>query len=55
MNLRMVDLNLLVAFDAMMQTHNITRAGQMLGIGQPAMSAALGRLRQTFKDDLFVK
>lgn len=55
MNLRKIDLNLLVAFNALMQTHHITRAGQMLGIGQPAMSAALGRLRQTFGDDLFVK
>lgn len=55
MNLRKVDLNLLVTFDALMQTHHITRAGQLLGIGQPAMSAALSRLRYTFNDDLFVK
>ncbi len=55
MNLRSVDLNLLVAFDALMQTRHITRAGLRMGIGQPAMSAALARLRDTFQDELFVK
>lgn len=55
MNLRSVDLNLLVAFDALMHTRHITRAGQRMGIGQPAMSAALSRLRDTFQDELFVK
>ncbi len=55
MNLRTVDLNLLVALDALLKTRHITRAGQRLGIGQPAMSAALARLRDTFQDELFVK
>lgn len=55
MNLRLVDLNLLVAFDALWQARHITRAGQRLGIGQPAMSATLTRLRAVFGDDLFVK
>lgn len=55
MNLRRLDLNLLVALDALLRTRHVTRAGQALGIGQPGMSAALARLRQLFGDDLLVK
>jgi DNA-binding transcriptional LysR family regulator len=55
MNLAAVDLNLLVAFEALMAERNVTRAGQRIGLGQPAMSAALGRLRLTFKDELLVR
>ncbi|MGI9385192.1 MAG: LysR family transcriptional regulator [Methyloligellaceae bacterium] len=55
MNLRSVDLNLLVAFDVLMRERHVTRAAQHLGIGQPAMSAALARMRQLFGDDLLVK
>lgn len=55
MNLATIDLNLLVAFEALMAERNVTRAGQRLGLGQPAMSAALGRLRLTFKDELLVR
>ena len=40
-----IDLNLLVVFDAVMQERNVTRAGQRLGLSQPAMSHALTRLR----------
>lgn len=55
MNLRGVDLNLLVAFDALMRTRHVTRAGQLLGIGQPGMSATLTRLRTLFSDALLIK
>jgi DNA-binding transcriptional LysR family regulator len=55
MNLAAVDLNLLVAFEALMAERAVTRAGQRIGLGQPAMSAALGRLRLTFKDELLVR
>ncbi len=55
MNLAAINLNLLVAFEALMAERNVTRAGQRLGLGQPAMSAALGRLRLTFKDELLVR
>ena len=55
MNLATVDLNLLVAFEALMAERNVTRAGHRLGLGQPAMSAALARLRLTFKDELLVR
>ncbi len=50
-----IDLNLLVVFDAMMQERNVTRAGERLGLSQPAMSHALIRLRHMLKDDLFVR
>ncbi|MBO6519561.1 MAG: LysR family transcriptional regulator [Rhodospirillales bacterium] len=55
MNLRTIDLNLLVYFDVLMQTRHVSRAAQQLGVGQPAMSAALGRLRELFDDPLLVR
>lgn len=54
-NLRRIDLNLLVAFDALMRTRHVTRAADLLGLGQSGMSSALARLRTTFGDDLLVK
>jgi DNA-binding transcriptional LysR family regulator len=55
MNLAAVDLNLLVAFEALLAERNVTRAGQRIGLGQPAMSAALSRLRGVFNDPLLVR
>jgi DNA-binding transcriptional LysR family regulator len=52
MNLNGVDLNLLVALDALLAERNVTRAAERLSIGQPAMSAALNRLRKLFDDPL---
>eukprot|EP01037_Dinobryon_pediforme_P032534 gene32534-37519_t len=48
------DLNLLVAFDALMTTHSVSRAAEHLNLSQPAVSAALSRLRDFFQDDLLV-
>jgi DNA-binding transcriptional LysR family regulator len=50
-----LDLNLLRIFNAIMQERTLTRAGQRLGMGQPAMSHALARLRHMLKDELFVR
>ena len=50
-----IDLNLLVAFDAIYRSRNLTAAGQGLGLSQPAMSHVLGRLRATFNDPLFIR
>ncbi|WJR77630.1 LysR family transcriptional regulator [Bradyrhizobium sp. NP1] len=50
-----MDLNLLVVFDAIMRERSVTRAGQRLGLSQPAMSHALTRLRHMLKDELFVR
>jgi DNA-binding transcriptional LysR family regulator len=49
------DLNLLTVFDAIMKERNLTRAGQQLGLTQPAVSHALTRLRRLMKDELFVR
>ena len=55
MNIALVDLNLLVIFDAVMRERNVTRASKRIGITQPAVSNALNRLRYLAKDDLFVR
>lgn len=55
MNLRNVDLNLLVVLDALLEERNVSRAGRRIGLSQPAMSAALGRLRELFRDPLLVR
>lgn len=55
MDLHGIDLNLLVAFDALMAERNVTRAGARIYRSQPAMSAALSRLRILLKDELFVR
>ncbi|EED35011.1 putative transcriptional regulator, LysR family [Luminiphilus syltensis NOR5-1B] len=54
MNLRSVDLNLLTIFDAIVSEGNLTHAADKIGMSQPAISAALGRLRVTLDDELFV-
>lgn len=55
MDLHGIDLNLLVAFDALMAERSVTRAGTRIGRTQPAMSAALSRLRALLGDELFVR
>jgi LysR family transcriptional activator of mexEF-oprN operon len=50
-----IDLNLLVVFAALMQHRSVTGAAQRLFLGQPAVSAALRRLRTLFGDPLLVK
>lgn len=47
-----LDLNLLLAFQVLLEERNVTRAARRLNISQPAMSAALARLRDYFQDDL---
>ncbi|CAL75727.1 putative transcriptional regulator, LysR family [Bradyrhizobium sp. ORS 278] len=54
-DLRDVDLNLLVAFEALMQTRSVSRMAQRLRIGQPSASHALKRLRALLGDPLFVR
>ncbi|MEU9556327.1 LysR family transcriptional regulator [Streptomyces fumanus] len=55
MNLARLDLNLVVALRALLEERNVTRAGQRVGLSQPAMSAALARLRRHFDDDLLAR
>jgi DNA-binding transcriptional LysR family regulator len=47
-----LDLNLLVVLGALLEDRNLTRAGARIGVSQPAMSAALARLRRHYGDDL---
>ena len=54
-NLRSFDLNLLVAFDALISEGSVTRAAEKLRIGQPAMSHSLATLRLLLGDELFVR
>lgn len=55
MNLRSIDLNLLVVFDAIYATGNISAAADSIGMSQPAMSNALRRLRNAVNDPLFIR
>lgn len=54
MRFKGLDLNLLVAFNVLMETRSVSRSAELLHLSQPAMSAALGRLRDYFGDDLLV-
>jgi DNA-binding transcriptional LysR family regulator len=54
-NLRAVDLNLLVVFDAVIAERSVTRAADRLHLTQPAVSHALARLRALFGDPLLVR
>ena len=55
MNLSGFDLNLLRVLDALLLEGSTVRAGQRIGLSQPAVSAALGRLRLALDDPLFVR
>jgi DNA-binding transcriptional LysR family regulator len=52
---RKVDLNLLLVFSALLKERSVTLAAKRLFLGQPAISAALSRLRLLFNDPLFVR
>ena len=54
-DLRKLDLNLLVVLETMLAELHVTRAATRLGMSQPAVSHALGRLRALFDDALFVR
>jgi DNA-binding transcriptional LysR family regulator len=49
------DLNLLLSLKVLLEEGNVTRAGRRLALSQPAMSAALARLRRRFDDELLVR
>ncbi len=55
MRLAQLDLNLLVPLDMLLQERSVTRAAARLGLSQPALSAALARLRRHFDDPLLVR
>jgi len=55
MNLAALDLNLLVALDALLMEANVSRAAMRIGLSQPAASHALQRLRNVLGDPLLVR
>ena len=54
-NLSRIDLNLLVALDALLTERSVTRAATRVGLGQSAMSHNLARLRALFGDELLTR
>jgi len=54
MRFKGLDLNLLVALDTLVETRSVSRSAERMNLSQPAMSSALGRLRDYFKDDILV-
>jgi LysR family transcriptional activator of mexEF-oprN operon len=54
-DMRKVDLQLLIVFEALMHERNLTRAAEKLFLGQPAISHALARLRDFFNDPLLIR
>ncbi len=55
MNIRNIDLNLLVALDALLSERSVSRAAVRLHLSQPATSAVLARLRELFGDALLLR
>jgi len=55
MDINALDLNLIRVFDALWQERGVTRAGDRIGLSQPAVSAALMRLRHALGDQLFIR
>ena len=54
-NLSSFDLNLLRVLDALLRENSVTRAAQRVGLSQPAMSAALARLREALGDPILIR
>ena len=54
-NIRKLDLNLFIVLEALVREHSVTRAANRLGLSQPAVSAALKRLRHQLGDPLLVR
>jgi LysR family nod box-dependent transcriptional activator len=54
MRFKGLDLNLLVALDALVETRSVSRSAERMNLSQPAMSSALGRLRDYFGDAILV-
>ncbi len=55
MNIRQINLNLLIAFDALLAERNVTQAGKKIFITQSAMSSALAQLRELLTDPILIR
>jgi DNA-binding transcriptional LysR family regulator len=54
MELRDIDLNLLLVFSELLKEHGVSKVARNLGMSQPGVSNALNRLRGLLGDDLFL-
>jgi DNA-binding transcriptional LysR family regulator len=54
-NIQNIDLNLLKALNALLETESVSKAAHLVHLSQPAMSRALGRLQHVLKDPLLVR
>jgi LysR family transcriptional regulator, nod-box dependent transcriptional activator len=54
MRFKGLDLNLLLGFDALLESHSVSKAAAKMRLSQAAMSSALGRLREYFGDEILV-
>lgn len=55
MNLHNEDLNLLIVFEALLETRSVSKASARLGISQPSMSHILAKMRKSFDDPMFIR
>lgn len=55
MDIRRLDLNLLLLLDELYREQNLSAAARRLGMSQPMASASLRRLREYFEDQLFFR
>jgi len=55
MRFKGLDLNLLIAFEVLLETRSVSRAAERMNLSQAAMSSALGRLREYFGDEILVE
>lgn len=55
LKLRNIDLNLLVVLDVLLAEQHVSRAAERLNMSQPAVSRALGRLRETLNDPILIR
>jgi len=55
MELRDIDLNLLVVFNELLRLRRVSAVAESLDVSQPAVSNALNRLRRLLGDELFLR
>ena len=55
MKLNEQDLNVLIVFEAILETRSVSKASERLGMSQPYISHALEKMRQSFDDPMFVR
>ncbi|WP_239670959.1 helix-turn-helix domain-containing protein [Vibrio variabilis] len=54
-SIKNLDLNLLTLLKVVVETRNVSQAGEILGISQTSVSRGMAKLRETFGDQLFIR